>query len=113
MKGPPWRQVVEVAEELVESVNGRQIFIEIAEVVLAKLSSFVAHGLERRRKCHCLRGDTDLGARLADRRHACANGEFAGDELGAPSRATGLGIIVCKAHPLGGHLVEVWRPACH
>ena len=35
-------EVIEVAEELVESVHRRQVFIEVAEVVLAELPGGVA-----------------------------------------------------------------------
>ena len=40
-------QVVEVAEELVEAVNGRQEFVAVAEMVLAELSGRVALRLEQ------------------------------------------------------------------
>jgi hypothetical protein len=40
-------QVIEVAEELVEAVDGRQELIEIAEVVLAELAGGVALRFER------------------------------------------------------------------
>ena len=36
-------EVVEVAEELVEAVHGRQELVEVAEVVLAELAGGVAH----------------------------------------------------------------------
>ena len=39
-------EVVEVAEELVEAVHGRQILVQIAEVVLAELAGRVAKRLE-------------------------------------------------------------------
>ncbi len=42
-------EVVEVAEELVEAVDGRQELVEVAQVVLAELTGGVAHGLQRRR----------------------------------------------------------------
>ena len=35
-------QVVEVAEELVEAVHGRQVLVAVAEVVLAELAGDVA-----------------------------------------------------------------------
>ena len=41
-------EVIEVAEELVEPVDGGQELIEIAEVVLAELARGITHGLERR-----------------------------------------------------------------
>ena len=40
-------QVVEVAEKLVEAVNGRQEFVAVAEMVLAELSGRVALRLEQ------------------------------------------------------------------
>jgi len=39
-------QVVEIAEELVEAVIGRQILVLVAEVVLAELSRGIAKRLE-------------------------------------------------------------------
>ncbi len=38
-------QVIEVAEELVESVHGRQVFIAIAEMVFAELAGGIAQRL--------------------------------------------------------------------
>ena len=40
-------QVVEVAEELVEAVHGRQRFVAVADVVLAELAGGVAEVLEQ------------------------------------------------------------------
>ena len=45
-------QVIEIAEELVESVNRRQMLVAIAEVILAELAGGIAevlHELRRRR----------------------------------------------------------------
>ena len=58
-------------------------------------------------------GMTDLGARLADRGHAGADGQFAGDEVRPARRATRLGVIVGEHHAFLGHLVEVRRPPGH
>ena len=43
-------EVIEVAEELVEAVIGRQHVVEIAEVVLAELAGGVALVLQQRRR---------------------------------------------------------------
>ena len=53
-------EVVEVAEELVEAVLGRQILVAVAEVVLAELTGRVAERLERL-------GDGDVAVLQADR----------------------------------------------
>ena len=47
-------EMVEVAEELVEAVIGRQHVIEIAEVVLAELAGRIALVLQQRRDRHDL-----------------------------------------------------------
>ena len=54
-------EVVEVAEELVEAVLGRQILVAVAEMVLAELAGGVAERLERL-------GDGDVALLQADRR---------------------------------------------
>ena len=40
-------EVIKIAEELVETMHGRQELVAIAEMVLAELSSRVAEGLEQ------------------------------------------------------------------
>ena len=54
-----------------------------------------------------------MRACLADRGHAGADGQFAGDEVRATRRAARLGVIVGEQHAFLGHLVEVRRPAGH
>ena len=93
-------EVIEVAEELVEAVHGRQELVAVAQVVLAELAGGVAHRLQRRRDGRRLRGHADRGARLADGRHAGADRKLAGDEVGAAGRAARLGVVVGEQHPL-------------
>src|SRR5438552_14424949 len=104
-------QVIEVAEELVEPVNGGQELIEIAEVILAELPGGVALRFERGGNRAGFRRDTDLGTGLADRGHARADGQFAHDEVRATRRATRLGVIVGEEHAFLGELIEVRRLA--
>ena len=52
-------EVIQVAEEFVETVDGWQELIEIAEVILAELARRVAHGLERDGNGRCLGGQPD------------------------------------------------------
>ena len=54
-------EVIEVAEELVEPVDGGQKLIEIAEVILTELASGVALRFERGGDRASLRWYTDLG----------------------------------------------------
>ena len=106
-------EVIEVAEEFVEAVHRRQKLVLVAEVVLAELAGGVAHSLERGGNRHRLRRDADGCAGLADRGHAGADRQFAGDEVGAARRAARLGVVVGEQHAFGGELVEIRRPAGH
>src|SRR5438477_12503685 len=96
-------EVIEVAEEFVEAVDGRQELIEIAEMVLAELAGGIALRFERRGYRASLRWDPDLGTGLADRGHACANRKLTHDEVCATRRATGLAVIVGAQHAFLGH----------
>ncbi len=106
-------EVIEVAEELVEPVHGGQELIEIAKVIFAELAGRVALCFERGGDRASFRWYANLGARLADRGHAGANRQFAGDEVRAASRATCLGVIIGEQHAFLGKLVEVRRPPGH
>ena len=106
-------EVIQVAEELVEAVDGGQELIQIAEMILAELAGGVALRFERGGNRAGLGRHSGLGARLADGGHAGADGQFAGDEVRATRRATRLGVIVGEQHAFLGQLVEVRRPAGH
>ena len=106
-------EVIEVAEELVEAVHRRQELVLVAEVVLAELAGGVAHALEGGRDGGGLGRQAGRRAGLADGRHAGADRQLAGDEVGAPRRAACLGIVVGEQHALGGDLVEIRRAARH
>jgi hypothetical protein len=75
--------VIEVAEELVETVHRRQVLVAVAQVVLAELACGVAQRLHdvcnagiERTQSEFRSGQADLGQAGADRR-------LAGDEGGA------------------------------
>ncbi len=106
-------EVIEVDEELIEAMHGRQVFIEIAEVVFAKLAGGLIEILKR--ACHraSRSGHPDFGSRLADGGQAGADGQLAGDEGCAPRRATRFSIVVSEKHAFFGEHVEVGRPASH
>src|SRR5436190_11533140 len=89
-------EVIEVAEEFVEPMDSGQKLIEVAQVVLPELAGRVALRFERGSDGASLCGNPDFGTRLADRGHASANRKLTHDEVGAPRRATGLGVIVGK-----------------
>ena len=106
-------EVIEIAEELVEAVDGRQVLVQVAEVVLAELAGGVAHRLQARWRWWALRGQADIGAGLADGGHSGADRQLAGDEVGAAGGAARLGVVVGEAHAFRGEPVEVRRLARH
>ena len=77
-------EVVEVAEELVEAVDGRQELVQVAEVVLAELAGGVAERLEQLGDRRVLGLQADVGAGDADLAQAGAEDALPGDERRAP-----------------------------
>jgi hypothetical protein len=106
-------EMIEVAEKLIEAVHGRQILVQVAEMVFAELPGGVAerfqHGGDRDR----LFGDADIGAGLADGGQTGAQWNLPGDEIGAAGGAACFRVIIGEAHAVGGELVEIGRLSRH
>src|SRR5450755_514735 len=94
-------EMIEIPKELIESMHRRQISVQIAQMVLAELARFIALRLKRGGDGRRFVRHTNRSASLTDGRQSGANGKFAGDEVGAPSRAAWLGVIIRKAHAFG------------
>src|SRR5262245_31043290 len=106
-------EVIQIPKELVEPVDCRQELVQIAQVILAKLSRGVALRFERGGNRAGLCRQACFSTRLADCRHPCADREFTRDEVRTTRRATRLSVIVGKQHSFLCKLVEVWRPSGH
>ena len=106
-------EVVEVAEELVEAVDGRQELVAVAEVVLAELAGRVALRLEQVGERRVLLGQSFLRARQADLQQAGAEARLAGDERRAPGGAGLLGVVVGEDRAFLGDAVDVRRAVAH
>ncbi|MNL07918.1 hypothetical protein D3C87_1286170 [compost metagenome] len=102
-------EVIQVAEELVETVVGRQEFILVAEVVLAELAGRVTLGLERLGDGDVTLLDTDRRTRYADLGQAGAQRRLACDERRPPGGATVLRVVVGEDHAFLGDAVDVRR----
>src|SRR5678815_2828 len=100
-------EVIEVSEELVEAVDGRQEFIPVAEMVLAELARRVALSFKRGGNGASFDRKTGGRTRLTNRGHARADRQLAGDEVRPAGRATRLGVIIGEEHSFLGDLVEV------
>ena len=106
-------EVIEVAEELVEAVIGRQHVVQVAEVVLAELPGRVALVLQRRRDRDDLLVHADRRRRNADLRQPGAQHALPGDEGRAAGGARLLAVGVGEQHALLGDAVDVGRLVAH
>ncbi len=106
-------EVVEVAEELVEAVDRRQMFVLVAQVVLAELPARVAVGLEERGERHHLVADPLVRAGHPDGEQTGAEGVLAEDEGRPPGGAALLGVPVGEERPFLCHGVDVGRLVAH
>jgi hypothetical protein len=87
-------EVVEVAEELVEAVDGGQVLVAVAQVVLAELAAHVALFLEQVGNGRRPVGDAVIRTRHADGEQAGAERVLAEDEGRPAGRAALLGVGV-------------------
>ena len=94
-------------------MQGWQVFVFVAEVILAKLPGRIAERLERSGNCARLFRHSDVGAGLTDGCQPSSQRKFASDEIRAPCCATRFRIVVGKDHPFGRKLVEARRFAGH
>ena len=101
--------MVEVAEELVEAVGGRQELVAVAEVVLAELPGHVALRLQELSDGRVFLLQSLRRAGQTDLRHAGPEGNLAGDERRTPGRTTLLAVVVAEDRPLGGDAIDVRR----
>ena len=106
-------QVIQVAEEFVEAVHGRQVLVAIALVVLAELAGRVSlpfqHG--RHRDVACLPSfrsprQTDLG-------HTRTHRDGPADECSATGRAALLSVIIGERDAFSRDAVDVRRLVSH
>src|SRR5215472_13946088 len=104
-------EVVQITEEFIEAMKCRQVFVQIAEMILAKLSRGVALRFERSCDRAGLCRHANFGTGLTNGRQSCAQGYFASDEGGPAGRTAGFRIVVSEQHALRSQLVEVGRLA--
>ena len=106
-------EVIEVAEELVEAVHGRQELVAVAEVVLAELAGHVALGFEQFGERRVLVREALLRRRQPDLEQAGADRALASDEGGAAGGTGLLRVIVGEDRAFVGDPVDVGRAIAH
>src|SRR5215469_7829554 len=105
--------MVQVTEKLVEPVQGRQVLVEVAQMVLAELPGCIAKLFQHGGQRHGLIRNAHVGSGLTHRRETGAERYLASDEISPTRGADRLGVIISKQHSLGSELVEVRRFAGH
>jgi hypothetical protein len=106
-------QMVEIAEELVESMHRRQVLVPVAEVVLAKLAGGIAMRLEQLGDRRVFGPHSQGCARHTDLAQSRAEHALAHDEGSAPRRAALLRVAIGEHHAFMGDAVDVGRLVAH
>src|SRR5262245_31276840 len=106
-------EVIQVPEELVETMYRGKELVPVTKVVFPKLASGITHRLEYRCNRGGLIGHSEWRTRLTHRCQAGANREFASDEIRTSGRAARLGVVVSEPHSFVGELVQIRRAAGH
>ena len=106
-------EVVQVAEELVEPVRGRQELVQVAEMVLAELAGRVTQRLEQLGDRRVLLLQADVHAGHPDLAHAGAVHALPGDERRPARGAALLAVGIGEKHSLVGDPVDVGREVAH
>ena len=106
-------EVVEIAKKFVEPVHGRQIFVAVAEMVLAELTGGVAERLQHFGDGRVFRMQSDRRAGHADFGEAGADWVLTGDEARAAGCAALLAVPVGEGRPFLCDAVDVGRLVAH
>ena len=106
-------EVIEIAEELVEAVDGREELVEVSQMVLTELSGRVAEVLHEIGDARIFGLQADVRARQADFGQSGADGRLPGDERRASRRATLLPIPIGEPRAFFGDAVDVGRLITH
>ena len=106
-------QMIEVPEEFVEAVHGREMFVAVALMILAELASDIALRLENPRHGHIGLLPAFLRTGNANLGHARAKRIVAADEGRTARGAALLSIVVGESHALGCDTVNIGRAITH
>ena len=106
-------EVIEVAEEFVEAVHARQVFVPIAQMVLAELAGGVAERLKQLSDGRVFLLQANGGAGHADLGQAGADRVLAAYEGRAAGGAALLRVPVGEGRPFFADAVDVGGPVAH
>ena len=101
--------MVQIAKELIESVPVRQVFLKVAQMVLAELGGRVALGLQNFGERNVFLLQPGRRSWRSYGRQACADKQLSGDESGASGRAARLGVEGGEPQTLFPNPVDIGR----
>ena len=94
-------------------MDGRQILVPVAQMVLAELAGGVALRLEQLGDRRVFLLEADGGTGHADLREAGADRVLSGDEAGAAGGAALLRVVVGEEDALIRHPIDIWGSVPH
>ncbi len=106
-------EVIEIAEELVEAVIGRQVLVPVAKMVLAELAGGIAVVLQQIGDGRAPLRYAVIGAGHADGQKTRSERVLPEDERRASGRAALLGVVVREQRAFLGDAIDVGRLVPH
>ena len=106
-------EMIQIAIELIEAVDGRQEFVAVTQMVLAELAGRISASLEHRGDCRIFLLQPECGPRQTDFGQPRSHTVLAGNER-RPTRRTALfSVVIRKQHPLAGNAIDIRGPIAH
>src|SRR5690606_14181034 len=100
-------KVIQVAVKLVEAIDGGQVLVAVAKVVLAELAGAVTQLLEQFGERRVALVDTHRRAWQTDSVHAGADRQLPGNKGGSPWRGAGVCVMVGEKNAFTPDAVDV------
>src|SRR5262249_45694077 len=91
-------EVIEVTEVFVEAMHAGKEFVQVTQMILPELASFIAERLQGSGQGGSLRWYPHVSSGLPHRGHSGTDRQLAGDEVRATCRTAGLSVIIGETH---------------
>src|SRR5262249_1406137 len=106
-------QMIEVAEELVETMHGGEVLVPVTKMVLTELPGGVAEAFQEFGDCRVFKGETQFCAWETHLRETSSDGLLPRDESRPTGGATLLRVERIELCALVGDPVDVGREIAH
>src|SRR5262249_15781174 len=106
-------EVVKVPEEFIEPVSRWKELVSVTEMVLTKLSTYIAERLQHIGDRWVFRPQTEIGSWQSHFSKTGANRGLASNECGPAGRTTLLSIPISKEAAFSCYPIDIRRPVSH